>query len=229
MNKIIGNVENFVWNNLKFYLLTYKSCLLDLILKVKDEGAEAPIDRYDDLLNELGKHMGLSSYVNVQPAQYSEIPYITVNIAAIPTGKCGARAVIGFDIVFSSDVPKAPVSSSTRYIGNSNESVAQFRADIVNALEQLFYKSSPDDQMANQFYDSPFWDILRDQEVANPVSPDEKKPWQYNMVGQVDDDYTISDVTQLRREVRSSAVSVFTVVFTIDVNKLYSDELDCGC
>lgn len=228
MNRVIGNVEEFVWNNLKFYLQTYQTCLLDLILVVKDETATNPFDRYKDFANDLGKHMGLGSYVNVQPTQFTEIPYVTVNISAIPTGHCATRAVVGFDIVFTSDVPKPPSGNSTRYIGNSSESVAWFRASVVDALCQLFYRAYPDGE-TDSYNDRAFWEVLYGKLVANPVAPDTTKPWEYNIKGQVDSDYTVSEVTQLKREDRSSGLSVFTVVFTLDINHLSGNGIDCGC
>lgn len=228
MNKVIGNVEDFIWNNLRFYLLTYQTCLLDLLLTVKDPEATKPFDRYKDFMNDLGRHMGLGSYVNVQSTQFSEIPYITVNISAIPMTGCSTRAVVGFDVVFTTDVPKAPKGNSTRYVGNSNESVAQFRAEVADALCQLFYRAYPE-QTDDTFYDVPFWEAFYDKEVKNPSNPDETRLWNYNIKGQVDSEYTISEVTQLKREDRSSGLSVFTVVFTLDINHLSGDGIDCGC
>lgn len=230
-NQVVANAELFVWNNLKFFLMSYRSCLLDLILKVKDENAENPYDRYQNFPNSLEDHMGLGSYTVAQAAQFSKVPYVTVNIHAIPSGHCSTRVVMGFDVVFSTDTPKAD-DGVTRYVGSSSESVAQFRADIMNALDNLFYYAYADDDPrieADAFFTQSFMDRLEGQEVVNPANPNETKMWDYNVSAFVDVDTSISEVSQLKREDRSTGLSVFHVVYTFDINRLYGNGIDCGC
>lgn len=222
MSKMVSFAEKFLWNNIRMYLLTHKSCLLDNLLKIKDADAENPMERYDDCLNELGKHVGLGSYTNTQPTHYSELPYVTVNIQALSGLGCTTRVVVGFDVVFTTDAPTDDVTKAT---GNSNESVAAFRANIADALDELMYDATDEPH-----YDTiAFFDALRDQEIANPVNPEETRLWKYNIIGQVDGEVELSEVTQLKREDRSSGLSVFSVIYTMDLNRLYGDGVDCGC
>ena len=139
MSTIVNNAEKFIWNNLKMYLMQYPTCFLDNILKVKDENAELPVDRYEDFINQLEKHIGLGSYVVNQAEQFSDVPYVTVNIAAIPSEGCTTRVVIGFDIVFTTDSPRPDNTQSLQYVGNSSEAVASFRANVANGLDQIFH------------------------------------------------------------------------------------------
>lgn len=229
VGKMVANAESFLWNNLKMYLMQYPTCLLDLLLEVQDPTAEKPIDRYKDFMNELEAHMGLGSYTNGQAAQFSRTPYLTVNIQAIPMGGCSTRVIFGFDVVYSTDTPKAPNGNMTRYVGSSSESVADFRADMMIALDELFFYAFDEAEHEGELYSQAFYDRLRDQIIANPVNPNETIRWQYNVRGQVDDDSTLSEVSQLKREDRSTGLNVFHIVYKMDLNQLRSPDFDCGC
>lgn len=225
MSQILNNCEKFLWNSFKMYLMQYPTCFLDNILKVKDETAELPIDRYEDFINNLEKHIGLGSYIVNQAEQFSDVPYVTVNIAVVPTQGCNTRVIMGFDIVFTTDSPRPDNTQSLQYVGNSSEAVASFRANIANGLDQIFHDAFQGDS----YNDAAFFDRLRDQTIANPVNPTQTTEWKYNIVGTVDDDNTISEVEQLKREDRSSALAVFHIVYKMDLNRLYGDGIDCGC
>lgn len=216
-------VEKFLWNNLKMYLLEYDTCLCDAILKVKDATSNTPATRYEDFFNQLEAHIGLGSYVTQQATQFSELPYITVRIAPYDVGHCAARAIISFDVVFATDVPHKDQDKNP---GNSSEAVATFRAKVMNSLDKLMYEAYDYEET----YESPaFFDRLRDQTLPNPIDPEQTLPWTYNVVGTVSDEKDITEVIQLKREDRSSGLSVFTVTYTIDINKLYGDDVDCNC
>lgn len=229
MSKMSTWVEKFLWNNLKMYLQQYPSCLCDNILVVNDETADDPMNRYDDFLNALENHIGLGSYVVQQATQFSNLPYITVNIAPIDIGNCATRVVIGFDVVFATDTPSH--EHTKRETGNSSEATASFRANILSALDELMYSAY--DELAyattGQYISQAFFDRLRDQVVSSPFDRTKTKAWKYNVVGQVDEEKTITEVRQLKREDRSSGLSVFHVVYKLDINKLYGDGIDCGC
>lgn len=231
MSVVVNNVEKFIWSNLKMYLMQYPTCLLDNILKVKDNTADFPIDRYEDFINQFEKHIGLSSYVVNQAAQFSTVPYITVNISATPVGNCSTRVVLGFDIVFTTDSPRPNDKTTTQYVGNSSEAVASFRANIANGFYQIMHGAFDDlyDGTNGPAPDGSFFDRLRDSEVVNPTDPTQKILWDYNIIGQVDEEDIMTEVEQLRREDRSSGLSVFHLVFTMDINKLYGSGVNCGC
>lgn len=222
MSKMVAEAERFLWLNLRMYLLTHKTCLLDNLLKIKDSEAINPMDRYEDCLNELGKHVGLGSYTSTQPTFYSNLPYITVNIQPIDAEGCTTRVIMGFDVVFTTDTP---TDDFTKAIGNSNESVAAFRANIVSALDELMYDATAE----THYFTTSFFDALRDKVITNPVNPEESRDWKYNVIGQVDGQIEVTQVTQLKREDRSSGLSVFSVGYTLDLNRLYGDGVDCGC
>lgn len=226
MSKIANNAEKYIWMNFKMFLMQYPTCFLDNILKVKDENADLPVDRYEDFINSLEKHVSLGNYTVDQAELFSDLPYVTMNIAAIPTGECSTRVVIGFDITFTTDSPRPDRNQSLQYVGNSPEAVASFRANIANGLYQIFHGAMDD---IDPNIDAAFFDRLRDQTLANPIDPTKTRAWKYNIVGQVDEENTISDVEQLKREDRSSALSVFHMVFKMDLNRLYGDGEDCGC
>lgn len=234
--KIVSNAEEFIWANFKFYLLTYQSCLFDLICPIKDIKATNPVDRYEDVLNFFDAHIGLGSYVTGQATQFNKTPYITMNIATIPSDKCSVTCVIGFDVVYATDTPPAP-DNQTQYVGSSSESVAAFRADMMTALDQLFYYAFGNPELdengneiqPNTYYTQSFFDKLRNQQVKNPTNPDDTKFWEYNIVGDVSDDSTISEVSQLKREDRSTQLNVFHLVYKIDISNLYGNGVDCGC
>lgn len=231
MSAIVNNAEKWLWNNLKMYLMQYPTCFLDNLLKIKDPNATTPVDRYDDFVNQLESHIGLGSYVVNQAAQFSTVPYVTVNIMAIPTGTCSTRVVMGFDIVFTTDSPRPDDKTTTQYVGNSSEAVAAFRSNIANGLDLIFHDAFGDlyPVGVGPAPDRAFFDRLRGQELLNPVNPNQKTQWQYNIIGQVDDDNTITEVTQLRREDRSSGLAVFHVVYKLDLNRIYGDGISCGC
>lgn len=231
MSVVVNNVEKFLWNNFKMYLMQYPTCFLDNILKVKDSNADNPIDRYEDFINQLETHIGLGSYVVNQAAQFSTVPYITVSIQAIPVNHCNTRVVMGFDIVFTTDSPRPDDRTTTQYVGNSSEAVASFRANIANGLYQIFHGAFDDlyDEENGPAPDKAFFDRLREAELADPTNPNDVRVWKYNVIGHVDEEDTLSQVEQLRREDRSSGLSVFHMVFTMDIGRIYGDGIDCGC
>lgn len=226
-SEIVAQSEKYIWNNFKFYLMEYGSCLLDMVLEVQDEDSGKPFQRYKDFSNQLEQHMGLGSYVTGQPAQFSKIPYITVNIQAVPMGNCNTRVVMGFDIVYSTDTPKSP-DDTTAYIGSSAEAVAEFRSRMVTALNDLMYRAWGDEDTELGATRS-FFDVLRNSEVSNPVNPDETKKWMYNMRGQVDANVEITEVTQLKTEDRYVGLNLFHVIYNIDVYELWDGINRIGC
>lgn len=223
MSVMSSNCEKFLWNNLRMYLLTHKTCLLDNLLKIVNGDSNDPVERYGKgFIQELDEHIGLGSYVNTQATQFSRLPYITVNFMPVDGDNCNTRVVIGFDIVFATDTPTGIKQIAT---GNSNESVASFRANIMNSLDELMYDAT--DEI--HYGQIAFYDALREKEITNPFDRSKTKPWAFNVWGQVDDKNEISTVSQLKREDRSSGMSVFSVVYTMDLNRLKGSGIDCGC
>lgn len=230
-SKVVANAENFIWNNFKMYLMSFPTCLLDILLEIKDPEAENPFDRYKDFPNSLEGHIGLGSYVTGQAAQFSKTPYITVNIQALPMGGCSTRVIMGFDVVYSTDTPKAE-DGMTRYVGSSAESVAKFRADIMTSLDELFYYAyAEDDERAENdaAFTQSFMGRFAGQEVTNPANPNEKKLWEYNVDAFVDDEPEMSEVSQLKREDRYTGLNVFHIVHKFDLNRMWGPDFDCGC
>lgn len=219
--------EKFLWNNFKMYLLEYPTCLCDNILAVKDANNINPFSRYTDFANQIEQHIGLGSYVVQQATQFSNLPYVTVNIEHIEVGHCAARVAMSFNIVFATDTPSN--EDTSREPGNSSEAVAAFRADIISSLDQMMYGAFGNKEPDGVYSSPAFFDALRDQELPNPVKPEQTKLWEYNVVGTVDDEKFITAVHQLKREDRSSGLSVFDVIYHIDINKLYGGDIDCGC
>lgn len=231
VNKMVARAEEFIWNNWKFYLMSQPTCLLDLLLEIKDPTADNPFDRYVDFPNSLEEHMGLGSYTTGQAAQFSKTPYLTVNIAPIPTGNCSTRIVMGFDVVYSTDTPPAE-DGTTRYVGSSSESVAKFRADMMTAIDGLFYYAYPDDDPRieeDAAFQQSFMDALAGTLVTNPANPNESHEWEYNVDAFVNEDAEISEVSQLKREDRSTGLNVFHIMQKFDVNRMWGNGWDCGC
>lgn len=235
MSKITARTEKWIWTNLKMYLMQYPTCLCDNILKVVDKDATKPINRYNDFFNTLEQHLGLGSYVIQQPTLFSNLPYVTVNIEPYDLGNCNARAVVTFDIVFSTDVPGEENGSTeggddtTQYVGNSSEAVASFRENIIESLDALFYHAFGNG--TERHYETQgFWDTLRDQALENPADASDVRAWMYNMRAQADPDNYVTEVVQLKKEDRQSGLSVFHVTYKLDINCLYADdENDCCC
>lgn len=229
MSLVSDNAEKWLWNNFKMYLMQWPTCFLDNILKVKNENATYPIDRYEDFINSLEKHVGLGSYTVNQAAQFSNVPYVTVNIEAYPRQSCSTRVVMRFDILFTTDSPRPDELDSTQYVGNSSEAVASFRANIANGIHQIMHQAYNEEVYEGESPDLAFFDRLRDQTIPNPANIDDVREWKYNIIGQVDNSEYMTPVVQLKREDRSSGLSVFTITYTMDINRLYGDGLDCGC
>lgn len=230
-NKIVAHAEQFIWSNMKFYLQSFATCLLDVLLEVKDPEAENPFDRYKDFPNSLEEHIGLGSYVTGQAAQFTKTPYITVNIQAIPMGGCSTRVIMGFDVVFSTDTPKAE-DGKTRYVGSSAESVANFRSDIMTSLDELFYYACAEDDErieSDATFTQSFMDRLAGQTVVNPANPNEETEWKYNIKAFIDEDAEMSEVSQLKREDRYTGLNVFHIVYKFDINRMWGESFDCGC
>lgn len=227
MVKLSTWAEKFLWNNLKMYLMQYQTCLCDNILKIKNEKADFPIDRYDNFMISLDNHIGLGSYTLQQPTQYSNLPYVNARFQPYDLGSCSTRVTVVFDVVFATDLPKANDNQS-KYAGNSSEAVAAFRANIISALDELMFnaydKVAYPDGLTQAYFDR-----LRNQTLPNPVDTSQTTAWKYNVVGQVDAETTISEVVQLKTEDRNSGLSVFQVVYRLDLNKIYGDGIDCQC
>lgn len=209
------------------YLMQYPTCLCDNILKVSDGEADFPASRYNNFFDSLDNHIGLGSYTIQNPPQYSNLPYINVRFIPVDLGSCSTRVTVSFDIVFATDLPEAN-DDQTRYAGNSSEAVAAFRANMVASLDDLMFNAY-DKQAYSDGLNQAFFDRLRNQTIPNPANPDETALWKYNVIGQVDEENTISEVIQLKKEDRNSGLSVFQVIYRLDLNKLYGDGIDCQC
>lgn len=229
MSQITNNAEKYLWMNLKMYLMQYPTCLLDNILKVKDEKAEFPIDRYEDFINSFEKHIGLGSYTAGQAAQFSNVPYLTFNFQAFPNRGCSTRVVMTCTVLFTTDSPRPDNLDSTQYVGNSSEAVASFRANIANGLHAIMHRAYDPAMYPDETPDLAFWDRLREQTIPNPAKPEDMREWEYNVRGHVDDEDTMTEVIQLKREDRSSGLLVYTLTYTMDIDRLYGNGLDCGC
>lgn len=227
MIKLSTYAEKFLWNTLKMYLMQFPTCLCDNILEVTNDEADFPVDRYKDFFTSLDNHIGLGSYTLQEPPQFSNLPYINARFQPIDLGSCSTRVIVTFDVSFASDLPNA-VDDQTKYTGNSSEAVAAFRANIISALDELMFNAYDHDAYPDGLNQA-FFDRLRDQTIPNPVDPSKTAAWKYNIVGQVDAETTISEVTQLKKEDRNSGLSVFQVVYRLDLNKLYGDGIDCQC
>ena len=224
-------VEKFIWQNLKMYLMLFDSCLLDTILKIDNPNSNIPLTRYKNFMEELNNHIGLGSYVVQQATQFSNLPYITVRISPYDIGHCTSKAIVSFDVVFATDTPHN--TDADKNPGNSSESVAAFRANVMNGLDKLMYEAyigvPEDDNEIGMYRSLSFFDMLRDQTLPNPVKPDQTALWKYNINGTVDDDKEITEVIQLKREDRTSGLSVFTVSYIINIDGIYGGDVDCGC
>lgn len=227
MIKLSTWAEKFLWNNLKMYLMQYPTCLCDNILQVQNDGADFPIDRYKDFFTSLDVHIGLGSYTIQEATQFSDLPYVNVRIQPVDLGSCSTRVIVTFDVVFATDLPKAD-DDQTKYAGNSSEAVASFRANMISALDELMFNAY-DAVAYPDGLNQAFFDRLRNQTLPNPVDPSRTASWKYNVVGQVDAETTISEVTQLKAEDRNSGLSVFQVTYRLDLNGLYGDGIDCQC
>lgn len=235
MSRIVSSAEKWIWNNLKMYLMQYPTCLCDNILNVVDEDAVMPADRYKDFFNQLEKHIGLGSYTIEQPTMFSNLPYITVRVEPVDLGNCNFEAFVVFDVTFATDVP-GDINSihgeddSTKYAGNSSESVASFRKNIVDSLDNLFYHAFDGADVDNLDWGSQaFFDRLRGQTLPNPANPAETKPWKFNMKGSVYPEVDLTQVYQLKKEDRQSGLSVFHVTYKLDINCLYEEDSDKDC
>lgn len=227
MIKLSTYAEKFLWNNMKMYLMQYPTCFCDNILKVDSDEAETPASRYHDFFQSLDNHIGLGSYKIQDPTQYSNLPYVNIKFSPVDLGSCSTRVIISFDIVFATDLPAAN-DDQTKYAGNSSEAVAAFRANMVAALDDLMFNAYDKDAYPDGLNQA-FFDRLRDQTLPNPANPAVTALWKYNVAGQVDAETTISQVTQLKTEDRNSGLSVFQVIYRMDLNKIYGDGIDCQC
>lgn len=227
MSKLASNAENYLWNCFKFYLMTRRTCLCDNVLNIVNSASDDPTIRYSDFNNSLNEHFGLSSYVAGQSAQFSRFPYIVMNVDALDRGNCYSRVILSFDVIYGVDTPEGTDNDSV-HPGNSSEAIAQFKSNICDALDELMYEAFND---GNKHYSKQaFFDALRDTSWVNPITKTgTAKAWKYNVVGHVEDSVDISEVMQLKKEDRGSSCLVFTVVYNLDIYKLYGNGIDCGC
>ena len=235
MSRITSSVEKWLWSNFKMYLMQYPTCLCDNLLRVVDDTATVPSERYYDFFNQLEAHIGLGSYTIEQATMFSNLPYLTMRIETLDLGDCNYEAFVSFVITFATDVPGSINSlegedNSTKYVGNSSEAVASFRKNILDSLDSLFYHAFSDDDADRMNWDTQaFYDRLRDQTLPNPANPSETRAWKYNMKGQVYPEVDVSRVTQLKKEDRTSGLSSFNAIYKLDINCIYEDEDDGGC
>lgn len=225
-NKISALAELYLWNNFKFYLMTHKTCLLDNFLLISDASQDDPMFRYNDFTNAFDQHIGLGSYVAGQAAQFSRFPYLTVNIVPLDRGDCSTRVVLTFDVAYGVDTPDN-LTGQTGYPGNSSEAIAAWRANVCSGLNEVMHNAFSDSE--KHYEHRAFFDELRDTAWVNPVTKTgDPKAWKYNIVGHVDESVEVGEVYQLKKEDRSSACLVFSVVYNLDINRLYGRD-DCGC
>lgn len=225
-NKLSALAELYLWNNFKFYLMTHKTCLLDNLLHIADATSDDPTIRYEDFNNALEQHVGLGSYVAGQAAQFSRFPYVTMTVVPLDRGDCSTRVVLTFDVAYGVDTPDN-LTGQTGYPGNSNEAIATWKANICSALDDLMFNAFSDGE--KHYSKRSFFEALENTAWVNPVTKKgEPKPWKYNIIGHVDESVEVGEVFQLKKEDRSSACLVFSVVYNLDINRLYGRD-NCGC
>lgn len=223
-NQLTTYAEQYLWNNYKRYLMQYRTCLCDNILKIKDETAELPINRYDDFMNALNEHTSLDSYLIQQATMFNTLPYVVMNIELVDNDAgCSCEAVVGFTTVFATDTPQN--LTATNMIGNSPEAVAEFRKNMIASFDELMYGAKEEKTYGNVA----FFERLYGQTLPNPVNTEESAEWMYNLRGTVSDNKYVSSVAQLKREDRSSGLSYFDTVYNITINGMYGDGVDCFC
>lgn len=227
MIKLNSIAEKFLWNNLKGYLQQFPSCLCDNILHVEDAESDDPVTRYHDMMVELDRHIGLGSYTLQEPSQFSNLPYVNVRITPVDMGNCSTEIIMSFDVVFATDIPR-PDDGSTKYVGNSSEAVAAFRANMCMALDELMFNAY-DPVAYPDGLNQAFFDRLRDQTLSKPGDPEKTALWKYNVIGSVYAETEISEVSQLKKEDRNSGLSFFQVTYHLDLNKAYGDGINCEC
>ena len=225
-NKMSALAELYLWSNFKFFLMTRKTCLLDNLLTISDSTSDDPYTRYNDFSNALDQHIGLGSYVAGQSAQFSRFPYVTMTVVPLDRGDCSTRVVLTFDVAYGVDTPDN-LTTQTGYPGNSSEAIATWKANICSALDEIMYSAFSDGE--KHYSKQAFFDDLRDTAWVNPATKTgSAKEWKYNIIGHVEDSVEISEVYQLKKEDRSSGCLVFSVVYNIDISRLYGRD-DCGC
>lgn len=229
MSKIADNAEKWLWQNLRMYLMTYPTCLLDNLLKIKDPESDVPAERYEDFFNQFNQHMQLGSYSAGQPAQFNNVPYVTVDIRAYANYSCSTRVVMTFDVLFTTDSPRPNAKTSTQYVGNSSEAVATFRANMANAVADIMKTAYDPEEYPGESPTMAFFDRLRDQTIADPRDASKTALWKYNLRGWVEDDGDMTQVYQLKKEDRSSGLLMFSISYDVTLDRMYGDGFDCGC
>lgn len=225
---IIANAQKFLWLNFKMYLQQYGSCLLDSILDIKNPDSDLPSERYKDFFNQFEEHVKLGSYAVDEATQYSKFPLLIARFGAVSTKGCMAKGIATFDIAYSTDAP-CPDDGTTRNIGNSSESVAIFMSNITNGLNQLMFEAYDHANTQGRHPQQAFFDRLKDQTLPNPKNPEQTRPWTYNITAAVEDDISVTEVEQIKREDRSDGMSVFHVTYHLNIYALRGNGIDCGC
>ncbi len=97
----------FIYENLKAYMFTYETCILDNILCIQDENATDPELRYKNFKEEFPKHFTSNIYGAGIPADktYYKLPHISLEIIPRRSTSCEEIYTVSFIIDFQTISP----------------------------------------------------------------------------------------------------------------------------
>lgn len=114
--------------NIKNWLRLYGADVLDHLLHVDHPEEHSPLKRYDNLDEQLEKHLGTSEHFEV--TQGVEFPFLAIDISCDKNSKCFSRYTIQFSVYFA---PATPTSGRV-CIKNTPEDKLEYRESFYCAI-----------------------------------------------------------------------------------------------
>lgn len=153
--------EYTLFRNMKRWLFTYGSSLLDLLFPVENYETLDPVERYNQLSELFDKHFNLLAYYasQLQP----DLPLILVSFEDITDNSCFREYRIVFDIYFQTISPQD--CKDDRYnVCNSPEAILEYRELIDKALCEMMYNMGED--LRTTDFDGEPWEFPINYEVV---------------------------------------------------------------
>lgn len=126
--------EFYLFKNLKRWLVTYGTKVLDLLIPVENEMSDVPNIRYNDLVELVDKHFNLLAYYAMQPQP--NLPFIAVSFEDQTGNSCFPKTLIKFDVYFQVISP-SDCKDDRLDVCNSPECILAYREAMNCALAEM--------------------------------------------------------------------------------------------
>lgn len=195
----------YIYENLKAFMYTYQSCLLDNILCIEDDTSDDPFIRYTDFQNQFYSHFTSNIYGAGLPADKTryKMPHISLEIIPRRATSCEDVYTVSFIVDFQTTSP-ADCENGCSCIPASSAGILGFVDGVTQGIDQM---------MAGGY----IFHLLQDSTVVRDEFKNSMGRFKFNML--------VTDVSRplVSPVATSNEVHSFAIDYDITVHSTYQE------